>query len=138
MEPIDVARAYLEAWNRHDSSAIRGLFHDGATYRDPAAGTLVGEAIAAYADSLFAAFRFLGHELATGGMTSVWVPLRINLWLRCESCGAGPGAHHASARARRPALRLCLALPTSTESPTPWPKRSAVRLRVLSTVLPDG
>ena len=29
MEPIDVAREYLDAWNRHDSAAIVATFADG-------------------------------------------------------------------------------------------------------------
>lgn len=42
--------------------------------------------------------RFLGVDFASGGMTSVWVPLRRHAWRRCERCGlmthlahAGPG-----------------------------------------------
>jgi steroid delta-isomerase-like uncharacterized protein len=32
--------------------------------------------------------RFFSPELAAGGMTSVWVPERINaLWVRCRACG---------------------------------------------------
>jgi len=32
--------------------------------------------------------RFFGSDLAAGGMTSVWVPARINAtWIRCEACG---------------------------------------------------
>jgi hypothetical protein len=31
--------------------------------------------------------RFFGKEFAAGGMTSVWVPSRINAsWIRCGSC----------------------------------------------------
>jgi steroid delta-isomerase-like uncharacterized protein len=79
MEPMNVALAYFDAWNRHDSSAIRGLFHDGGTYRDPAAGTLAGDAIAGYADSLFAAFADLFFEIVAaapagdGWVAAQWV-----------------------------------------------------------------
>ena len=32
--------------------------------------------------------KFFGPELASGGVTSVWVPDRINTrWVRCNSCG---------------------------------------------------
>jgi steroid delta-isomerase-like uncharacterized protein len=35
-----------------------------------------------------AAERFLGPNFAAGGMTSVWVPYRINtMWVRCDECG---------------------------------------------------
>ena len=32
--------------------------------------------------------RFFGPDFSTGGMTSVWVPDRINaMWVRCPHCG---------------------------------------------------
>ncbi len=35
-----------------------------------------------------AAGRFFGPDFAVGGVTSVWVPHRINaMWVRCEECG---------------------------------------------------
>jgi steroid delta-isomerase-like uncharacterized protein len=63
MEPIEVAHAYFDAWNRHDPDAIVACFADGGTYTDPGAGTLTGPAIGAYAGGLFAAFPDLSFDI---------------------------------------------------------------------------
>ena len=33
--PLDVAQAYFNAWNEHDSSSIAKLFTENGEYRDP-------------------------------------------------------------------------------------------------------
>jgi steroid delta-isomerase-like uncharacterized protein len=63
MSPLAIAERYIDAWNRHDASAIVDCFADGGTYTDPAAGALAGPAIADYADALFAAFPDLGFTI---------------------------------------------------------------------------
>jgi predicted ester cyclase len=61
---INALQAYFGAWNRRDAQAIVAAFDPGGTYTDPAAGeALQGEAMAAYADGLFAAFPDLCFEL---------------------------------------------------------------------------
>ena len=60
---VDVAQRYFDAWNRRDPTAIVATFAEGGTYSDPAAGQgLTGQAIAAYAGGLFAAFPDLSLE----------------------------------------------------------------------------
>jgi steroid delta-isomerase-like uncharacterized protein len=64
MEPIEIAREYFEAWNRHDPAAIVALFAEGGIYRDPAvASGLAGPAIGDYAGRLFAGFPDLRFEV---------------------------------------------------------------------------
>ena len=66
MDPMDVAQRYFDAWNRHDAAAIVASFTEGGTYRDPATGQpLTGEAIAAYAGGLWAAFPDLSFEIVS-------------------------------------------------------------------------
>jgi steroid delta-isomerase-like uncharacterized protein len=63
VQPIDVARAYFDAWNRRDPAAIVALFAEGGTYHDPSLPQpLAGPAIAGYAGGLFAAFPDLTFE----------------------------------------------------------------------------
>jgi steroid delta-isomerase-like uncharacterized protein len=63
MDVLEVARRYIDAWNRHDASGIAALFADGGTYTDPTTeGELQGDRIAAYAGSLFEAFPDLSFE----------------------------------------------------------------------------
>lgn len=61
----DIVMRYFDAWNRHDPDAIVASFDEGGTYSDPAAGTLSGPEIGAYAASLFAAFEDLSFECVT-------------------------------------------------------------------------
>jgi steroid delta-isomerase-like uncharacterized protein len=68
MEPMKVASAYFEAWNRRDSTKIVAIFAEGGTYMDPTSGgMLAGEKISQYASALFAAFPDLTFEIVTAG-----------------------------------------------------------------------
>jgi steroid delta-isomerase-like uncharacterized protein len=70
MQPVDVARHYFNAWNRHDPTAILATFAEGGSYSDPTTGgALRGEAIAAYAGGLFAVFPDLSFEIVSAGAT---------------------------------------------------------------------
>ena len=54
---VDIARAYAQAWNDHDGTAVRSLFAPNGTYLDPIVpGPLSGEGIAMYVGGLVAAF----------------------------------------------------------------------------------
>lgn len=65
---MDLARAYFDAWNGHDSAALRGVFAQGGTYSDPVTnGPVTGEAIVAYAENLWTVFPDLAFELASIG-----------------------------------------------------------------------
>jgi nuclear transport factor 2 (NTF2) superfamily protein len=35
MNAIEVARRYLDAWNRHDADTIAAAFAEGSTYHNP-------------------------------------------------------------------------------------------------------
>jgi steroid delta-isomerase-like uncharacterized protein len=66
MEAMDVAQRYFDAWNRRDAAGLVATFADGGTYHDPATGQpLTGEAIAAYASGLWAAFPDLALEIVS-------------------------------------------------------------------------
>jgi steroid delta-isomerase-like uncharacterized protein len=63
MNAIEVAERYFDAWNRRDAEAIVASFASGGTYSDPSAGeNLRGEAVAAYAKGLWAAFPDLSFD----------------------------------------------------------------------------
>lgn len=63
MKPLDIAHQYFNAWNDHNADAIVKCFVDGGTYFDPGAQLLSGNAIGAYASSLWAAFPDLAFEI---------------------------------------------------------------------------
>jgi steroid delta-isomerase-like uncharacterized protein len=81
MDPIRVARAYFNAWNRHDPGKIIETFAGGGTYLDPTSGgTLAGEKIGQYASALFAAFPDLTFEIVTAGPVKDMVAAQ---WMMC-------------------------------------------------------
>jgi steroid delta-isomerase-like uncharacterized protein len=60
--PLDVAQAYFNAWNAHDSDSIARLFTENGEYRDP--GIKVrGRDISAYTKGLWDAFPDLSFDL---------------------------------------------------------------------------
>jgi steroid delta-isomerase-like uncharacterized protein len=66
MNSMDVAQRYFAAWNRRDAGELIATFADGGTYCDPATGQpLSGQAIAAYASGLWAAFPDLSFEIVS-------------------------------------------------------------------------
>ena len=70
MNYLEVAQAYFNAWNRRDGKAIVKEFADGGTYNDPLSGKITGQAIASYAEGLWAAFPDLSFEIVSAGETS--------------------------------------------------------------------
>jgi steroid delta-isomerase-like uncharacterized protein len=80
MNALQVAQGYFDAWNRRDAGAIVASFANDGTYSDPSAGEkLRGDAIAAYAKSLWVAFPDLSFEVvsaaeAESGLVAVqWI-----------------------------------------------------------------
>jgi steroid delta-isomerase-like uncharacterized protein len=66
MELEDVVQKYFNAWNDRDGDAIVAAFAEGGTYSDPAVHVpLTGEAIGAYAKSLWEAFPNLSFEMVS-------------------------------------------------------------------------
>lgn len=79
MTPLEAAWQYLDAWNARDARAIVRTLAPGGSYRDPAAGTLMGDAVAAYAEQLWSAFPDLSFEIASiaeagaGRVVAEWI-----------------------------------------------------------------
>ena len=57
MTAVEQARAYIEAWNAHDTDRINATFAEGGTYSDPNVPDGVsGPALAGYVNGLVSAF----------------------------------------------------------------------------------
>jgi steroid delta-isomerase-like uncharacterized protein len=70
MQAMQVVESYFDAWNRRDAEALIATFEEGGTYSDPAAGQgLAGQAIAAYAKSLWSGFPDLAFDIQSAGRT---------------------------------------------------------------------
>ena len=70
MNAIEIAKRYVEAWNRHDADAIVALFVEGGTYSNPVAGQgLTGQAIADFAKGVFTTFPDVSFEIVSVGDT---------------------------------------------------------------------
>ena len=75
---VEVAQAYLQAWNDHDGAAVTRLFAPDGTYVDPTLpGPLSGDAIAKYVAGLVVAFPDLvfvveGINVDGGHVTLRW------------------------------------------------------------------
>lgn len=64
MSAAEQARAYIEAWNAHDTDRIDETFAEGGTYTDPNLPDGVsGPALAGYVNGLLSAFPDLSFEL---------------------------------------------------------------------------
>ncbi len=64
MQPLEVAQAYFDAWNRHDAAGILACFEADGTYEDPAAGeVLSGKSVGGYARGLLSAFPDLAFDI---------------------------------------------------------------------------
>ena len=67
----DAVKAYFDAWDSHDASAILDSLTPDGTYSDPVGGeNLSGKAYADYANSLFTAFPDLRLELISNTVAS--------------------------------------------------------------------
>src|SRR5438046_3545967 len=80
MSALDVAQRYFDGWNQHDAVFLVAPFAPDGTYRDPRTeAALSGQALAAYASSLFTAFPDLPFELAAApvadadSVTARWI-----------------------------------------------------------------
>lgn len=79
MTYIDIAKQYLDAWNRHDADAIIRSFTSEGTYSDPATGEITGDAIGANAKRLWSAFPDLSFEIVglmeaeAGKVVAEWI-----------------------------------------------------------------
>jgi steroid delta-isomerase-like uncharacterized protein len=63
MNPTDLCRRYVDAWNRHDAEAILGCFALDGRYEDPTtAGPISGAQLRAHAQALWHAFPDLSFE----------------------------------------------------------------------------
>jgi steroid delta-isomerase-like uncharacterized protein len=76
--PLDVAQAYFDAWNAHDSGSIARLFTENGEYRDPGI-KIRGRDISAYTQGLWDAFPDLSFEItskaesAEGTIAAQWL-----------------------------------------------------------------
>jgi len=76
MQPTEVARRYIEAWNTRSPAAITETFLEGGTYTDPVTnGPLTGAAIGGFAEGLFASFPDLSFEITSNAETGTGVVL---------------------------------------------------------------
>jgi steroid delta-isomerase-like uncharacterized protein len=80
MGNVEVVRRYTQAWADRDADAILATFGEGGTYEDPATGgPISGQALRAYAGSLWSAFPDLAFdeeclgEIAPNRVASQWV-----------------------------------------------------------------
>ena len=62
-DKIRIVEQYFDAWDAHDGQAVLMTFNQGGTYCDPASGTIRGDAIKEYVDTLCTAFPDLRIEL---------------------------------------------------------------------------
>jgi predicted ester cyclase len=84
---VEIAHAYLRAWNNHDGAAVTGLFAPNGTYVDPTVSSpLSGDAIATYVVGLVTALPGLAFVIEG---TSVDVD-RVTLQWRLQGTNTGP------------------------------------------------
>ena len=76
MQPTEVARRYIDAWNSRSPAAIKAMFVAGGTYTDPVTkGTLTASAIGGFAEGLFTAFPDLSFEIISNAESASGVIL---------------------------------------------------------------
>jgi steroid delta-isomerase-like uncharacterized protein len=103
MQPIEVARRYIEAWNTRSPAAINAMFLEGGTYTDPVSkGTLTGAAIGGFAEGLFAAFPDLSFDITSNGETTAGVVLEWTM--RGTNTGSLSGLPPTGARIAQPGI----------------------------------
>ena len=103
MQPTEVARQYIEAWNSRSPMTITGMFVDGGTYTDPVTGgPLTGSAIGNFAGGLFDAFPDLSFDIVSNAETASGVVLE---WImRGTNTGAFSGLPPTGARIAQPGI----------------------------------
>jgi steroid delta-isomerase-like uncharacterized protein len=103
MQPTEVARRYIEAWNSRSPAAITDMFVDGGTYTDPVTGgPLTGSAIGGFAEGLFASFPDLSLEITSNAESASGVILEWTM--RGTNSGSLRGLPPTGARIAQPGI----------------------------------
>ena len=105
MQPTEVARRYIDAWNARSPTAITKIFVEGGTYSDPVTdGPLTGVAIGRYAEGLFAPFPDLNFDITSNAECASGVVLEWTM--RGTNTGSLRGLPPTGARIAQPGIDL--------------------------------
>ncbi len=103
MQPTEVARRYIDAWNTRSPAAINGMFLEGGTYTDPVTnGPLTGSAIGNFAEGLFGSFPDLSFDITSNAETASGVVLEWTM--RGTNTGSLRGLPPTGARIAQPGI----------------------------------
>ena len=103
MQPTEIARRYIEAWNTRSPATISAMFLEGGTYSDPVTnGPLTGPAIDAFAEGLFATFPDLSFEITSNAESSSGVVLEWTM--HGTNTGSLSGLPPTGARITQPGI----------------------------------
>lgn len=103
MQPTEVARRYIDAWNSRSPATINEMFVAGGTYTDPVTkGALTGSAIGAFAGGLFAAFPDLSFDITSNAESASGVVLEWTM--RGTNTGSLSGLPPTGARMAQPGI----------------------------------
>jgi steroid delta-isomerase-like uncharacterized protein len=103
MQPTEVARRYVDAWNIRSPAAINGMFVEGGTYTDPVTkGPLTGAAIGGFAEGLFVPFPDLTFEITSNEETASGVVLEWTM--RGTNTGSLSGLPPTGAQIAQPGI----------------------------------
>lgn len=103
MQPTEVARRYIDAWNTRSPAAINGMFVERGTYTDPVTkGALTGAAIGGFAEGLFAAFPDLSFEITSNAESTSGVVLEWTM--RGTNTGSLSGLPPTGAQIAQPGI----------------------------------
>jgi len=103
MQPTEVARRYIEAWNERSPTAINEMFLEGGTYTDPVTrGALTGSAIGGFAEGLFQSFPDLSFEITSNAESATGVVLEWTM--RGTNTGSLSGLPPTGARIAQPGI----------------------------------
>ena len=68
MNPLEVSKRAIDAWNKHNADAFVALYAEGGTYHSPRMGNpLTGKAIGDFAKSVWAAYPDASLEIISRG-----------------------------------------------------------------------
>ena len=103
MQPTEIARRYIEAWNTRSPATISAMFLEGGTYSDPVTnGPLTGPAIDAFAEGLFASFPDLSFEITSNAESGSGVVLEWTM--RGTNTGSLRGLPPTGAQIAQPGI----------------------------------
>lgn len=92
MEPVEVVRQYVEAWNTRDPERVLAVFTEGGTYEDPTtAGPLSGPGIVGYVNSLLAMLPDLSFDVVDIGPIAGTPKVVLQWLMRGTNTGPLPG-----------------------------------------------